>query len=179
LARQTYSTILIEEAVMKANIFVAALLLLIVGCTLQQSDQLTQQQKEQIKSEVKVVMDSIIGKWQRLDVEGAVQYYSPEMVAVGDSSIIDYQAYKKLWLDMPKYIGTAKWTTTQWEFMVLSKDLVVSAAVGKLELFMKSGDKVTANPKIYTDIWKKVGDQWKVIYEHGSGTPVMQKAGKK
>ena len=39
---------LIKEAVMKANIFVAALLLFSLGCTSQQSDQLTQQQKGQI-----------------------------------------------------------------------------------------------------------------------------------
>ena len=68
--RKFPSTTLIKEAVMKANIFVAALLLFCLGCTSQQSDQLTQQQKDQIKSEVKAVGDSIIAKWERLDAGG-------------------------------------------------------------------------------------------------------------
>ena len=164
---------------MKANIFVAALLLFCLGCTSQQSDQLTQQQKDQIKNEVKLPLDSIFAKWERLDVEGALQYYSPELVVVGDSSLIDYQACKKGWMDFASSAATAKWTAVRWEFIVLTKDLVISAWMGKVELLLKSGDKMTVDPQGYTDVCKKVGGQWKVVYEHASGIPVTQKAGKK
>lgn len=67
---------------MKANIFVAALLLFCLGCTAQQSDQLTQQQKDQITKEVKAVLDSSFARAERLDGEGALQYYSPEVVVI-------------------------------------------------------------------------------------------------
>jgi len=43
---------------MKVNIFVAALPPFPIGCTSQQSDQLTQQQKDQIMDEVKAAADS-------------------------------------------------------------------------------------------------------------------------
>ena len=151
----------------------------VAGCTSQQSDQLTQQHKDQIKAETKAVMDSILARWLRLDVEAGVQCYSPEMVAVGDSSVIDYKTYRQGWLDMPKSVASVKWTPIQWEFIVLSKDLAMSAGLGKIEMSMKSGDKMTMDPQVYTDVYKKFGNEWKIIYEHGSGTPVIQKAGKK
>jgi hypothetical protein len=164
---------------MKANIFVAALLLLCLGCTSQQSDRLTQQQKDQIKSEVKAVFDSVFAKGEMLDADGALQYYSPELVAVDNSSLIDYPAYKKKWIDFNNSAATVKWTTVRWEFIVLTKDLVISAWVGKMVFLLKSGDKTTIDPQGYTDVCRKVGGHWKVIYEHASGIPVTQKAGNK
>ena len=80
---------------------------------------------------------------------------------------------------MPKSVASVKWTPIQWEFIVLSKDLAMSAGLGKIEMSMKSGDKMTLDPQVYTDVYKKFGNEWKIIYEHGSGTPVIQKAGKK
>ena len=52
---------------MKAQMFFAALLLFSLECASQQSDQLTQQEKDQIKSEVKAVGDDLISKWMALD----------------------------------------------------------------------------------------------------------------
>jgi hypothetical protein len=166
-----------EVAPMKRLLLLVAIF--VAGCTPQQSDQLTQQQKDQIKSEVNAVIDSILVRWQRLDVEGSLQCYSPEMIAVGDSSMIDFQAYKKVWYGMANYVASVKWTTAQFEIVVLSKDLAMSGGFGKLDLVMKSGDKVTINPKIFSNVYKKFGNEWKAIYEHGSGIPVMEKAGKK
>jgi hypothetical protein len=164
---------------MKANIFVAALLVFFFGCTSQQSDQLTQEQKDQIKKEVKVSLDSIFAKMGRLDVDGALQCYSPELVVVGDSSIMDYQTSKKVWTDFFGSVAAANWTPARLEFIVLTKEFVISAWVGKMKLLLKSGDKITIDPLGYTDVFKKVGGQWKAIYEHASGVPVIEKAGKK
>ena len=58
---------------MKVNIFGAALLLFCLGCTTQDSNQLSPQEKDQIRNEVKAVADSIWAKWEELDPEGALQ----------------------------------------------------------------------------------------------------------
>ena len=108
---------------MKANICVAVLLLFILGCTPQQSDQLTQPQKDQIKSEVKVVCDSIIAKFERLDGEGAFQLYadSPDWGMVNaDGSRWDYQVTKKATLDFPNTATAWKWTTTRQDFIFVT-----------------------------------------------------------
>jgi uncharacterized lipoprotein NlpE involved in copper resistance len=165
---------------MKANIFITTLLLFIlIGCNSQQSEQLTQQQKEQITKEARIVMDSIFAKFGRLDVVGALEYYSRELLVVGDKSVVPFQTIKENWIEAFGSMTTAKWTPVQWEYTVLTKDLVISTWIGKMEFIMKSGDKGTCDPQCYTDVLKKVGGQWKSIYEHASGTPVMQAAEKK
>jgi hypothetical protein len=86
---------------MKTSILVATLLFLCFGCTSQQTEELTQQQKDQIKTEVKAVADSIMARFQRLD-SGWFQYYSdsPDWVLFNiDCSRWDYQITKKFALD--------------------------------------------------------------------------------
>jgi hypothetical protein len=170
-----------KELVMKTNIFVAALLLLCLGCTSQESKQLTQQQKDQIKSEVKAVGDSIIAKWVGLDAGGS-QYYSdsPDWVMFNaDGTQYDFQTFKKVWIDLNNSVTAIKWTTTRQDFIFVTKDIVICAWVGKDETILKSGDKITYDPHAYTMVFKKIAGQWKAIYSHDSGIAVTQKAGKK
>jgi uncharacterized lipoprotein NlpE involved in copper resistance len=160
---------------MKTIILISAILLFIlIGCNPQQSEQLTQQQKEQITKEAKIVMDSIFAKFGKLDVVGALDYYSPELLVVGDKSVVPFQPIRENWIEAFGSMTTVKWTPVQWEYTVLTKDLVISTWIGKMEFMLKSGDKGTCDPQCYTDILKKVNGQWKSIYEHASGTPVMQ-----
>jgi hypothetical protein len=166
-----------EVAPMKRLLVLAAIF--VAGCTQQQSDQLSPQQIDQIKNEVKAVGDSIIAKAEKGD-PGWQDYYSdvPEWVMLNaDGSRWDYQTFKKVLLDS-SYVSY-KWTTTRQDFMVITKDLVLCVWAAKDETLMKSGEKVTYDPHAYTMLFKKIAGQWKVFYSHDSGTPVMQKAGKK
>ena len=167
---------------MKRNIFVAALLLFIIGCTSQQSDQLTQQQKDQIKSEVKVVVDSIIAKAERLDISGSMQYYwdSPEFVVYNsDGSRSDFQAMKKSVEWFADSVSAFKLATVREEFPVVTKDLVIYAWVGNDELTLKSGDKTKYDPDAETFVFRKLEGKWKIVYLHESAIVTTQKAGKK
>lgn len=167
---------------MKANILVAALLLLISGCTSQQSDQLTQQQKDQIKSEVKVVMDSMIARDERLDADGVLQYYcnSPDFVAFGpDGSRSDYQAMKKGLVEMFSSLASLKILATREDIIVMTKDIAIDAWSGKTEAVLKSGEKMVFDPDGVTQIFQRIAGRWKVIYQQESATIVTQKAGNK
>lgn len=164
---------------MKTNISIVALLFFILGCTSKQSDQLTQQQIEQIKSEVKAKGDILISGWAALDADKALQYYSPEMVACMDSLLIDYQAYAKGWKGYTQSTSSIKIATIKEDFIVLTKEFVIATGVYKVEMLMKSGDKITYNPIRYSDVMKKVDGQWMSIFEQSSGIPVVQLAEKK
>jgi ketosteroid isomerase-like protein len=165
---------------MKTNIIIITLLLCIFGCTSQQNDQFTQQQKDQIKLEVKAVMDSSIANANRQDMNGFIEFYSPELTCVYDSSIFDYETYKKIWFDFPTYMTSWKWIPFRFECIVLTKDFAVSTWIGKCEFYGKSGEKTTVNPRDYTNVFKRVNGQWKIIYEHSSsGTAVTENAEKK
>ena len=168
---------------MKAIIFVAALLVLFVGCApQQQSDQLTQQQKDQIKKDVKAVVDSMVAKDEKLDADGVMARYwdSPDFVSFGpDGSRSDYQAAKKGLADMFSASASLKIFTIREDFIVLSKDIVICAFLAKSEVVLKSGDKMVFDPDAVTLVFQKIAAQWKVIYQHESATIMTQKAGKK
>lgn len=186
---------------MKTNIFIAVLLLSILGCTSKQSDQLTQQQKDQIGKEINVVVDSIFARVERLDA-GWLDYYmdSPDWGMVNaDGTRWDYQTTIKVQPDFFNSIISWKWTTTHQAFIFLTKDFVICSMSGKDETILKSGekikadtdlnslygkdetilmsgDKITYDPHTYTMVFKKVAGNWKIIYQHDSGIPVTQKA---
>jgi ketosteroid isomerase-like protein len=139
---------------------------------------LTQQQKNQIKRELKNVLASIFTKAEMLDSDVISQYYSPLLVVVRDTQLFDYQAWKKAWADFMNYTSTFKWTTAQWECIIISNDLAISSLVGKMEYLIKSGEKTTIDPIGWAHVWKKVDGQWKIIYENYSGIHVTEKVDK-
>jgi hypothetical protein len=168
-----------------------------------QSVQLTQQQKDQIRKEVKAVGDSIMARLEKLNPKW-VDYYidSPDWGMVNaDGSRWDYQSFLKVQPDFFSSIISWKWTTTYQDFMIITPELVICAWGGKDVTVMKSpdkvkadtilkalynynkdeaasvpGDKIIFDPHAYTLVFKKVAGQWKVIYQHDSGIPVTQKA---
>ena len=168
---------------MKTDIFVAALLALFVGCApQQQSDQLTQQQKDQIKSEVKAAADSFFAKVERLDANGALQYVGDSSNFVSynsDGSHIDFQTLKKASTETFASAISFKATIQKEDFRVVTKDFVVYSRVQRAEVLLKSGDKLTSDPDAMTYLFRKIDGQWKLVYTHESETLVTQKAGKK
>jgi ketosteroid isomerase-like protein len=147
--------------------------------TIEQTDQLKSQQIDQIKSEIRKVVDSIFAKSEMLDADAISQYYSPHLVVVRDTQIFDYLTWKKAWADFMNYTSTFKWKTAHWECIIIAKDLAISTLVGKMEYIMKSGEKTTIDPIGWAHVWKEVDGQWKVIYENYSGIHVTKKAEKK
>ena len=164
---------------MKVIPFITTVVFFILGCTSQKSGQLTRQQKEQIENEVRTVYDSLIASANKSDMNGFLQYYSPELVSVFDTLFVDYQVYKNAVLDFSKSNVSLKWTTFRFECIVLTKDFVITTWIGKLEQLLKSGDKIITNPRKYINVLKRVDGQWKVIYEHCYGIPVTEKADRK
>jgi ketosteroid isomerase-like protein len=166
---------------MKRNTFVAALLLFIVGCTPQQSDQLTQQQKDQIKKEVKAAADSMMAKFERFDADGSIEYYwdSPDFTKLNvDGSQNDFQTQKKS-MNNVKWLTAVKVPTVSEKITVVTKDVAICVREAKLEMSLKSGDRLTCDPFAYTLVFKNIGGQWKVILSHESGIINTEKAGKK
>jgi ketosteroid isomerase-like protein len=155
---------------MKTNISIVALLIFItIGCTSPQTNQLTQQQKDQIKNETKAVLDSVISKWQRLDGQGALQYYASDIVQVSsDGSRCDSIDYKKKWIEGCNSAKSINATPSRVDFKVVSDDVVISTWVGKCKFLFKSGEIWNVDALVYTDVYKKKGNQWKIVYEHVS-----------
>jgi hypothetical protein len=124
-----------------------------------------------------MVFDSTIDRANRQDMNGFLKDYSPELVCAYDSSIFDYETYKNIWLNFPTSMASWKWIKVRFDCIVLTKEYVITTWIGKCEFYGKSGDKTTVNPRDYTNVFKRVDGQWKIIYEHSSsGIPVTEKA---
>jgi hypothetical protein len=156
---------------------IATLLLCIHGCSSKQSDQLTDNQKDQIKKEIVEVFDSIMVRLERLDAEGALQYYSPNFVAFGSGGErFSFQDLKKYYVDFYSSSTSYKWTSNSFNFITINKETVVITTDGKNESVMKSGEKIIFEPSHYTFAFEKIEGQWKLFYHHFSGTFVKQDA---
>jgi hypothetical protein len=162
---------------MKTNIIILPFLFCF-GCALQEQERLNPQQESSIKNEVQAVADSIWAKWEQLNPEAALQYYSeaPDWTALNSqASRFDIGAYRELAVKFKDSAVSYKWTTIRRDFKVLSKDIVLCSWIGKDEVTWSSGEKMICDPHAYTIVFQKTADQWKLIYSHDSGIPLTEK----
>lgn len=148
-------------------------LILILGFASKNNDQLNQKQKDHIKKEITELFDTIMIKFEQMDAEAAMQYYSPNFVAYGvDGNKYTLQKVKEQYIQLFKSATSYKWTTYSLDFVVITKDIVVITVDGKNETIWKSGSKLIFDPSHYTFAFEIIKDKWKLCYHHFSGTLV-------
>lgn len=161
---------------MKSKILLAILSLF--GCTSQHNNQLTDHQKEQIKSEVKAAVQYLMTGWAALDGNIAIKSFSPEMVSCYEAQLLDYESYRKNWTAYTEAVASIRITPIREDYLILTKDHVIDTWVGQVEEVLKTGEKVSYNPIRYTNILKKSKGEWKIIFAQSSGIPVIAAPGK-
>lgn len=166
---------------MKSKSFVAIILMFSFGFASQATCQLSENQKEQIKSQIKAVCDSIIAEAGRHETD-CIQYYSdsPDWTCINsDGSRSDFQTFKKSNLDFIADMADFKWTTDLQTFPLITDQIAVCTWIGHAEVSLKSGDKLFYNPDVNTYIFRRIAGNWKVFYTQESCTVTTQKAEKK
>jgi len=163
---------------MKPTIIVTILLSLCVGCSTRPSDQLNQQQADQVKEEIKVILDSIM-----VGVNGnqKIQYYldSPDFLGFNlDGSQADIQTVKRSVQWFADSVVVYKLQSAD-RFPVVMKDVVVYVWSGPEELGLKSVDTIKYHPRVVTYVFKKLEGRWKIVYVQESGTKTIEKLAKK
>lgn len=165
---------------MKLKFMLVAVLVSFSASTQKQSD-LTQQRQDEIKKELKVVIDSMIAAIDRLDAAAGIQFYwdSPDFMAINaDGSISDYHALKKMGVEGAKTIASMTISTSQVDFVVLTQDVAICTWRSKGEVALKSGTKMKYDPDVLTLIFRRIDGKWKITYSQESATIVTQKASK-
>jgi ketosteroid isomerase-like protein len=164
---------------MKTTIFIGSMLLLILSCTSQKEKPMSQQEKDQIRNEVMTVTDKHMMTIVNKDLDGLMNFCqeSPEWITLNaDGTSWDYKTARQAFVSILDSTASFKWTRIRQEFIIISRDLVISALFSKEENIMKSGDKISYDSHAYTMVFRKISDQWKLIYSHDSGIPVIEKA---
>lgn len=167
---------------MKATALAAAFLLCCAGCKPEKEDDLSPQQVAQIKKDASAAVDSIVARFNRLDVDGALAIYnnSADFVVLGsEGAKFDYAAFKKLNVDFIASVANIAITTKDNECRVMAVDLAICTWTGTEEATMKAGGKLTYAPFAGTFVMKPIAGQWKLVYGHESGTLKTEPAAKK
>lgn len=159
---------------MKLNILLLVLFSLFSGCSCQNPQQLSLQEKENIKKELHDTVDKICRDFEKGDMDEALAPYlqTPEFKSVGfDGTIADFNKLKSDNEDVLKSFPTVKFTTLKEDYNFLANDLVLCLWSGKIEMTTEKGEKWKFDPETVTLIFRKTGDKWIAIFQHESALP--------
>ena len=135
---------------------------------------LSEQKINKIQKEVKEAFNTITEGCESLDMDLAfkVFYNSPDFYMISiDCSICDYQTYINNNINYLKECSNFKLTTFNEKMKLLSEEMVVYSWLYKAEATLKNGDKDIIENAGATLLFKKIDNEWKVIYYHEAALP--------
>lgn len=161
---------------MKTNLFFMLALILFFGCVKQEPTIMTSKEQETAKKEIKEVVNLIIKGLEKLDAEAAFQPYSKNndfILFTVYGTMVDYQGAIDGHAAWFKTLTSIKVTNLKEEFKFLPDNIVIYPWLGKFEMTLMTGEQVTVDFGV-TMIFRKINNQWKVIYQQTSQVPTDQ-----
>lgn len=158
---------------MKTNLYLVLALLLFFGCTKQEPTIMNAAEQQTTKKEIKEVVNVIFQSLEKLDAEAAFQPYlnTPDFILFTVyGTMVDYQGAINAHAAWFKTLTSIKVTTLKEEFRFLPDNLVIYPWFGKFEMALKTGEQVTVDFGV-TMIFRKIDNQWKVIYQQTAQMP--------
>jgi ketosteroid isomerase-like protein len=167
---------------MKTNLLITLVLSFFFGCAKQQPAQMTPQEQETAKKEIREVISLIVEACDKMDLEALFQPYlnSPDFILINaDGSMVDYQGAKNGTAELLKSLSSLKYTTVKDEFRFLPNNIVIYAVLFKCEMTLKTGERSKIDAFGVTAVFNKINNQWKIIYSHESASAPVQEKPKK
>jgi ketosteroid isomerase-like protein len=162
---------------MKTITFVMLTLFLFSRCASQESIQMTPQEQETAKKEIREAVRVIFQNLEKMDVEALFQSYSNSSDLIfftTDGSKTGFQEAKNHHAAWFKSLSSLKVTTNTDDFRFLPGNIIICSWLGKFEMTLGSGEQLKINKFGITFIFRKIDNQWKVIYQHSSALPPVQ-----
>jgi uncharacterized protein (TIGR02246 family) len=159
---------------MKSTLLITLTLFFLFGCARQEPAQMSPQEQESAKKEIREVLDRLLQTASTLDAEALLQSYwnSPDFILLtAQGSMVDYQGAKTGAAEMYKVLAALKFATVKDEFRFVSQSTVLCAWTGTCEITYKTGERAKIETYAITFVFKKMDNQWKVIYSHESASP--------
>lgn len=165
------------------NLFTTAIILLLLAFSScknannstvdTQQTEITEGEKETIKKAISEKIEQIIKGAKELNVDAALKPYSNDStfkIVNPDASVTDFKTMKKAQAEAFKTVASMNFKTIKQDFTFLAKDLVICTWTGSNEFELKTGEKMKIDPYVGTMIFKKVDNEWKIIYAHETTT---------
>ena len=141
------------------------------------AEYLSNSEKEKIKNELQEAINTLIAGCETLDMELAFSVFSnsPDFLMMGtDGSLCDYQTYLDNNINYLMTCANFKLTTIKEEIRVLDRDMAIFAWAYRAEAILKTGEQDIVEHAGASFVFRKVSDEWKVVYYHESSLPVIR-----
>ncbi|MGB8634875.1 MAG: nuclear transport factor 2 family protein [Rhodanobacteraceae bacterium] len=135
---------------------------------------LTDAQRTAIADEVSQAGNAFEAAAEQLEPDLFKSYVhnSPKFVFLTpDGQSLGYDQAVKLWSQFISAFASQNNTMRHTRVIVLSRDTAIYSWEGAVHLTTKDGTILKAAPFSGTDVFRKVGTSWKIIYIHESGPP--------
>jgi hypothetical protein len=162
---------------MKINLFILLALFFFSGYARQEPVQMTPQEQETAKKEIRDAVKVIFQSLEKMDVEALSQSYSNTsdfILITTNGSIVDWQESKNEHAAWFKSLSFLKVTTIRDDFRFLPGNIIICSWQGKFEMTLKTGEQLKIDKFGITFIFSKIDNHWKVIYQHSSALPPVQ-----
>lgn len=138
-----------------------------------ESSELTSKEKETIKKEISAQVEKIVKGAGQLNIEMAMSPYSNAsdfLVVNPDGTFLDYNGMKEANTESFKQLNSMKFVTKNEQFKFLTKNKVLLTWYGQNEFEMKTGEKMKIESYVGTMLFKKIDNEWKIVYAHESAS---------
>lgn len=153
------------------TIILILLSLIILSCGYRTENELTEVEKENIKTELQSLLNEIIDNNERGNVEKSIRPYldSPEFISITNGRISDYKSFlvtNKQYFEALEY---QKYFNKTFQFTFLNKENVIVTWGCTARIKMKNVQEMKLDPYTATLIFKNIEGSWMIVYGHGSG----------
>ena len=162
---------------MKKNYITVMLIFFFSGIATHITAQMTSQEQENAKKEIREVAGIIFRNLEKMDAEALFQSYSGSpgfLFITTDGSMAGLQEAKYHHAEWFKSLSSLKVTTNKENFSFLPGNIVIYVWIGKFEVTLGSGQQLKNDKFGITFIFRKTENQWKVIHQHSSALPPVQ-----
>jgi len=135
---------------------------------------LSNAEKGEIEAKLQEALDSLILGCESLDMDLAFQAFSNSpgfLMMATDGSLCDYQTYLNDNVNYLSNCSSFKLTTFKREIRVLDRTTAVLAWSYGVEATLKTGERDLIEHAGASFLFKKVNDEWVVVYYHESSVP--------
>ncbi len=127
-----------------------------------------------IKAEVARAMSAFVAACEKADLAGALAFMAdvPEFrYADPEGKLLGFAATKQGLAEWFGQCSARRVLTARQAITVLGPDAALVQWHGALELVLKDGKTLRADPYSASFLFRRIGDAWKIAYQHESGPP--------
>lgn len=145
---------------------------ILFSCDNQKVTELTEQDKETIKSEISPLMDKMINSLNNKEWDKAQEDYAntPEFVAVSTGNVFDYQTFVDVCASANESFNSMVITESSRKYSFINPEAVVLTWEGSLMIETADNQKFQADPYAISLLFVKSNGAWTINYSHESGS---------